>query len=35
MEDYPRTILDFEERFHSEASCREYLWQLRWPDGFR
>lgn len=35
MEDYPRTVLEFEERFSSEESCREYLWRLRWPDGFR
>jgi transposase-like protein len=35
MEDYPRTILDFEQRFASEEACREYLQQLRWPEGFR
>src|SRR5882672_2684492 len=35
MEDYPRTIEEFEARFSSEAACREYLFQLRWPDGFR
>lgn len=35
MEDYPKTTLEFEERFGSEEACREYLWQLRWPDGFR
>src|SRR6266478_3385951 len=35
MEDYPRTIEEFEARFSSEASCREYLFQLRWPEGFR
>jgi len=34
-EDYPGTLAEFEERFSSEASCREYLRQLRWPDGFR
>lgn len=35
MEDYPRTILDFESRFATEEACHEYLVQLRWPDGFR
>ena len=35
MEDYPRTILQFEERFSTEEACREYLVSLRWPDGFR
>jgi hypothetical protein len=34
-EDYPRTVLEFEERFASEEACREYLFQLRWPEGFR
>ncbi len=33
--DYPRTILEFEERFATEDACRKYLAQLRWPDGFR
>ena len=35
MEDYPRSLKEFEVRFGSEAACREYLLQLRWPDGFR
>ena len=34
MEDYPRTILELEERFRTEESCREYLAKLRWPEGF-
>jgi ribosomal protein L37AE/L43A len=25
--------MEFEERFSSEAACREYLVQRRWPDG--
>jgi transposase-like protein len=35
MEDYPGNILEFERRFATEEACREYLFQLRWPDGFR
>ena len=35
MEDYPRDLLELEARFSSEAACREYLAQLRWPEGFR
>lgn len=35
MEDYPRTLQEFEARFSTEAGCRDYLFQLRWPDGFR
>ena len=35
MEDYPRTITEFEARFSTEAGCREYLVRMRWPEGFR
>lgn len=35
MENYPRTIVELEDRFHSEEACREYLFSLRWPEGFR
>ena len=35
MEDYPRTLLELEERFSTEEACRGYLAQLRWPEGFR
>jgi len=34
MEDYPRSLTEFEARFSSEEACREYLFRLRWPDGF-
>ena len=34
VEDYPKTILDFEQRFATEEACREYVAQLRWPEGF-
>lgn len=27
--------MEFEERFGTEEACREYLFKLRWPDGFR
>lgn len=35
MEDYPKTLMEFETRFSTEESCRQYLVQLRWPEGFR
>ena len=35
MEDYPRNLAEFEARFANEQACREYLCQLRWPEGFR
>mgnify|MGYP001792614507 CR=1 FL=1 len=34
MEDYPRNLKEFDTRFRTEEACREYLVQLRWPDGF-
>jgi hypothetical protein len=33
MEEYPRTLMDLETRFATEETCREYLVQLRWPEG--
>ena len=35
MEDYPRTLMDFEKRFASEEACLKYVFELRWPNGFR
>jgi len=34
MEDYPKTILEFEKRFATEEACRQYLFDVRWPEGF-
>jgi transposase-like protein len=34
VEDYPQDLLELERRFSTEAACRAYLFQLRWPDGF-
>jgi len=33
-EDYPRTLLELEDRFRTEEDCRAYLARLRWPEGF-
>ena len=33
MEDYPKSLLDLEQRFASEEPCRQYLSELRWPQG--
>ncbi len=35
MEHYPRTLAEFERRFSTGDGCRDYLFQLRWPQGFR
>jgi transposase-like protein len=34
-EDYPRTLVELERRFSDDEQCRQYLGDLRWPDGFR
>jgi transposase-like protein len=34
MEDYPKNALEFEQWFATEQACRDYLWQVRYPDGF-
>jgi transposase-like protein len=33
--DFPRTIVEFQERFSDEAACLEYLAASRWPEGYR
>jgi transposase-like protein len=33
--DFPRSILEFQRRFPDDAACREYLFESRWPEGFR
>lgn len=35
MEPYPETVLAFQDWFRSEEACRDYIMQLRWPEGFR
>jgi transposase-like protein len=34
MEDYPRTLMELEGRFVTDQACRDYLFALRWPEGF-
>ena len=34
MEAYPLTVMDLENQFSTEAACRDYLFRLRWPNGF-
>lgn len=34
MDDYPRNMIDFRNRFITDDSCAAYLAELRWPDGF-
>jgi len=35
VEDFPATLVEFQERFGTEEACRAYLAQVRWPEGFR
>ena len=32
--DFPRTVLEFQHRFSTEAACLRYLVDSRWPNGF-
>lgn len=32
--DYPKTIMEFAAKFHSDEICYQYLIENRWPDGF-
>ena len=34
MEDYPRDMIEFRDRFSTEDACAAYLVEHRWPDGF-
>jgi len=33
--EYPKKQMEFEKRFATEEQCREYLFQLRYPKGFK
>ena len=35
VEQYPGNLSEFEAWFDTEQACREYLFRLRWPEGFR
>lgn len=33
-EDYPKDFQEFLHQFKDEESCRDYIFRLRWPNGF-
>src|SRR5262249_50277838 len=33
--DFPNSLAEFQRRFATEAACRQYLLESRWPDGYR
>ena len=35
LQDLPRTLPAFTERFGTDAQCWAYLVRALWPDGFR
>jgi hypothetical protein len=35
MEEFPRSLREFDEQLSTEQACRDYLFRLRWPEGFR
>jgi hypothetical protein len=34
MTDFPRSLIEFQQRFADEAACVRYLYAARWPAGF-
>ncbi len=34
MTDFPRSVIEFQQRFPDEAACVKYLFAARWPEGF-
>ncbi len=32
--DYPRTFQEMDTWFHDDVGCKEYIYRLRWPNGF-
>lgn len=34
MKEYPMNLTEFEKEFNTEDQCREYLFKLRWKDGY-
>ena len=35
MCEYPMTFNEFTTKFATEQQCRDYLYQLRWPEGYK
>ena len=33
-EDFPCNQVEFEKRFNTNQACRDYLINMKWPDGF-
>ena len=35
MLEYPKNLEEFEAVFPTDTACRDFLYQIRWPNGFR
>jgi transposase-like protein len=35
MKEYPMDLMEFEKKFSTEEQCQEYLFKLRWENGYR
>jgi len=33
-EDFPKSQVEFDARFNNEKACQDYLFNMKWPDGF-
>jgi len=33
-EDFPKNQIEFDTRFNSEQACQDYLFKMKWVDGF-
>jgi predicted RNA-binding Zn-ribbon protein involved in translation (DUF1610 family) len=34
VSDFPRSLIEFKQRFSDEEACAKYLFAARWPQGF-
>ena len=34
MEDFPKSEIEFDHRFMDESACYDYLFKMKWPQGF-
>ncbi len=32
---FPKTVIEFQEKFATEAQCESYLFEIKWLDGFK
>ena len=35
MKLYPLTVIEFQDAFPTDKACFEYLWMIKWPNGFK